>query len=783
MPGTQGRAAAASRLNTTRLWQLALAFLAGNQLALQLPALPTPAWLLLLTGLALAVLARRGLGACSLAAVLLLGLCWTAQAAWHGLTARWPAALDGDDVELTGWIDSLPRRDAGRTMFTLRVQQAATAIPLGRVRLSWYEPAPDLAAGQTLAIEARLRAPRGLANPGGLDYERWLFVEGFDATGYVRSGEVVTAASPTIAQGWLQWRMQIATRIRQLVASDDAAALLTALSLGERGSFTDRHWDVLQRTGTSHLVAVSGLHVGLVAMFAFVVLLRVSLYLPYVLARHAHAMAALGSLVPAAVYAALAGFALPTQRALVMLLVAQLLLISKNRIPLVSGLALALLAVLMLDPLASLSASFWLSFGAVALLLAAATGRLRTRLFEYLRLQWVLTLGLAPLVIWYFGLVSLASFPVNLIAIPVFSLLLVPLSLLLVLAVIVGIGGPVIAALAEPVAQGAWTAIGFAAGQPLAAFSLPQASFIAFSIATLAVMLALPRHPLPGRRLALLGLMPLVISAASRLEYGQLRFTVLDVGQGLALLLETRTQTWVYDAGPLYQSGFDVGADIIVPALTALGEDAPDRLIVSHADNDHSGGAAAIIDRYPDIHVLGGPDVDAIVDQECRAGQIWMADGVTFEILHPAENFSPTGNESSCVLRVVTDNGTLLVTGDIERIGESRLLRTTDPRADVVIVPHHGSLTSSTEPFVAAVAADIAIVSAGFNNRWGFPRPEVRERWLQTGAQLLVTGSDGAVTGLIDERGISLSTAREQRRRFWQPEREPSSGVRGQSAL
>ena len=783
MPRTQGRSAALRPSGQARLWQLALAFLAGNLLLLQLPALPGPSLLLLLSLLALAVFARCGLRRICLPAMVVLGLCWTAQFAQRGLDARWPAALDGDDVELTGWIDSLPRRDAGRTVFTLRVSHADSDIPLRRLRLSWYEPAPDLKAAQTLAIEARLRAPRGLINPSGFDFERWLFVEGIDATGYVRGGEPVEGASPGLARAWLQLRRAITVRIRQAVENDDSAALLTALGLGERGGFTDHHWDVLQRTGTSHLVAVSGLHVGLVGAFAFLILLRAVLYLPYAIARHAHAIAAVGSLVPATFYAALAGFALPTRRALVMLLVAELVLLARRRIPLASGFALALIAVLIMDPLASLSASFWLSFGAVGLLLAAVTGQMKLRLLEYLRLQWVLTLGLAPLVIWYFSLFSLASLPVNLLAIPVFSLILVPLSLLLVCAAIFGSGVSLLGSIAGPVAGIAWSAIEMAAMQPMAAIDVPPVSAAAVLLAVLAVMLVVPRHPLPGRYLAALGLLPLVFSPDDRPEPGAIRFAVLDVGHGLAVVIESATQTWLYDTGPLYQSGFDVGAEIVVPALEALSRAPPDMLIISHADSDHAGGAESVVTRFPDMRVIGGPDIGAIADEHCLAGQVWSVDEVRFEMLHPTAGFSPTGNESSCVLRVVTEFGSLLVSGDIERIAERRLLQSADLTADVVIVPHHGSLTSSTEPFVAAVDADLAIVSAGFNNRWEFPRPEVQERWRRSGAGLLVTGNDGAINGQIDQRGVSVSVGRDRRRRFWQPQRDLSSGAPEPSAL
>ena len=811
------------------LRQLALAVLGGNLALHQLPVLPGTLTLLALTLAALAALAvawaRRPRAAPApagspvdrprgmtpdvqagrllvLAATALLAFGLTGQVARSGIESRWPAEDSGDDVRLVGWIDGFPVRDSGRTLFSLRVAEAETGVPLRRVRLSWYEPAPELRPGQSLALEARLRSPRGLANPGGFDYERWLFLERYDATGYVRSGDAGIGQRFGLAQRWLELRAGLLERIGRQIGNADAAALIAALALGERGGFDDADWTVLQRTGTSHLVAVSGLHIGLVATFAFLLLRRAALGLPYRIARHAEPLAAALCIVPAAVYAALAGFALPTRRALAMLLVAQVLLVAGRRWPLGGGLAIALIAVIALDPLATLTASFWMSFGAVALLLAIAGGESRPAapahrnaavaapawrrlgaLATFCRVQWILTLGLAPLVIGYFGQVSVASLGVNLVAIPLFSLLVVPLSLITLMLLGADLGSSWLVDLTEALAQWSWRGLELAASGPFAAFAMPPPTTLALLLGLGAVAISLPLHRLPGRRLALVGALPLVLGARMELLPGEARVTVLDVGHGLAVVVETAAHRLIYDAGPRYQSGFDAGAEIVAPVLAALGPREPDLLVLSHGDSDHAGGAASLVARFGGMRVLAGPDIEDFGARECRRGDAWRFDDVAFTVLHPPAGFLPLGNESSCVVLVETVAGRLLLTGDIESRGEARLAADPAIAAEVVVVPHHGSLTSSSERFVASVGAELAIASAGYANRWGFPRPEVRARWEAAGAELLVTGDLGAIDLAFRHEGIEVVAWRHRRQRYWHAERAPFSGAVGRSAL
>jgi competence protein ComEC len=310
------------------------------------------------------------------------------------------------------------------------------------------------------------------------------------------------------------------------------------------------------------------------------------------------------------------------------------------------------------------------------------------------------------------------------------------------------------------------------AESPGAALALPLPPLPALLAATIGVALAVYGAALPGRRLAWLALLPVCLPALRLPARGTAHVVVLDVGHGLAVLVETRSSRVLFDAGPTAPSGFDSGQQIVLPALGAGGRRGLDRLIVSHADNDHAGGARAIVEAFPRIDVLAGPDVVTLGGQVCEQGMQWEWDGVRFSIVHPRADFSARGNESSCVLKVEAGASSLLVTGDIERRGESAALAQPID-ADVVVVPHHGSATSSSPSFVAAVGARYAIVSAGYANRWGFPRPQVRERWRESGALVLVTGESGAVSVVLAPERITVSAERDRRHRYWYQPRFP----------
>ena len=746
----------------------------------QLPRLPDAAWLVPLGIVALLALERRA--ARWVLAAVAAGL-WTALVAERRLDDRLPEALTGRDFDVSGWVEGFPTGTPERMTFSFAVEDAADPAVPRRLRLGWYDAPDALRAGAAFALTVRLRAPRGLANPGGFDYEQWLLVEGYGATGYVRSAEALTDPPRSLARWWLGVRRDAADLLAESAPDPAAAALLTALAIGERFGFTDEHWDDLRRSGTSHLVAISGMHVGLVAMLVFVGARRLWLRLPGRIVHYDLEAAAAASALAAIGYAALAGFAVPTQRAVVMVIVALGVAAGRRAVGTANGLAAALLAVMVWDPFAVLAASFWLSFAAVALLCALALRRdvhigartrgqrLRRYAAALVALQVSISFGLAPVVAAYFGEVSIVSPLVNLLAIPYFSFVLVPLTLTALAAAGLGLAGaPLLVYGAGLLANWAWAAIAAAASVTWSAIGVAQPSAAVAAFALLGVAAGLPGHPLPGRRLAWCALLPVFVPFVARSPAGVAEVTMLDVGHGLAVVVETRHHRLLYDAGPSFPSGFDTGAEIVVPALAQRRASGLDRLIVSHADNDHSGGVPAVLEAYPAADVLKGPDVTDIPGRVCSAGERWQWDGVHFEVLHPEPGFAPLGNESSCVLKIATATDSLLVTGDAEARAERVLARHPRVAADVVVVGHHGSATSSTPQFVRASHARLALVSAGHANRWGFPRADVVRRWQAAGATLWTTGDSGALSLTLGAGGLAVTAERERRRRYWRSE-------------
>jgi competence protein ComEC len=759
---------------------VAAAWLAGTLLVHELPRLPS-----------ISAYAPLGLGA--LLALrfartrwlvfVLAGFGWTAFCAGERLGQRLSPADLGRDFALTGYIDSFPAVAPGQITFSFKVAEPRAAGVPPRVRLTWYDAPSAIAPGNSLAVVARLRPPHGSSNPGGFDYERWLMLTGHGATGYVRSGGLAPTAPLTIAQRWLVLRAELAERIGTALSDPDAAALVTALAIGERFRFTEQHWADFRRTGTSHLVAVSGMHVALIGVLVFLLLRALCTRLPQPFASYDLEAAATASALCTAYYAALTGLAVPAQRSLLMIVAVLALLVSRRSVGASQVLAATLLAVIVWDPFAPLAASFWLSYGAVAILLALAAPRRLPReavplwrrvlhpVSAFASLQWSIGVALLPLTAAFFAEVSLVGPLVNLVAIPLFNLVLVPLALLATLLLHVDAGAATLAPpLLELVGALAARTVAFlhaVAAAPWAAWAVPPAPRATLGLAACGVALALCARPFPGRRLAWLALLPMFYPMRDVPEIGAARVVVLDVGHGLAVSVATTAHRLLYDAGPSFRSGFDSGTDVVLPALAASGVRRLDRLIVSHADNDHAGGAAAVLAAFPGADVLKGPDVAQLPGRTCERGERWDWDGVEFAILHPGADFGARGNESSCVLKVSARGGSVLIAGDIEARGEGALVLMGGIASDVVVVPHHGSATSSSQAFVDAVRPALALVSAGHANRWGFPRPAVRARWERAGARMAVTGDDGALTVLLDGAGPVLIPQRARRTRYW----------------
>lgn len=764
---------------------VAAALLAGVLAAMRLPALP-PAWIAGAVAIAGAVewwrLARlRWLGA------LLFGLGWAMLQGQWALDARIPPALVGEDLRVQGRVLGLPQRTQAATRFDLRVtagEDAAAALVGRRLRLSWYGDPPRLAPGSAWALDVRLKRPRGALNPGGFDFEKRALELRLAATGYVRDPQ--TARELEAGGGIDAWRARMSVRIAEAVPTA-ASRFVRALALGDTRGLGERDWEILRATGLTHLIAISGFHVGLVAGFgALLARLQYALWPRLGLRRPRPQGMAIAALLAALGYAALAGFALPTLRTVLMIAVALLATLLRRPRRMAQSLALALIAVLLVDPLAVLGPGFWLSFAGVAWLLwclpheRGGQDRIGGRVRPFLAAQGVATLGLLPLTVWFFGQASLAGPLANLVGIPWISLVVVPLSLLGtgLEAVWTGAGAWPLR-LAAWAMQALWLGLERIADWRGALVWLPEPSFAALVLALLgAFWLLLPRG-VPGKPLALLLWLPLLWPAGSGLREGEAELSLIDVGQGLSVLLRTADHALLYDAGPAWPGGLDAGDAAVVPALRALGVDRLDAFVISHGDNDHAGGAGAVRRAYAPAQVLVPAGWAQPGASPCLTGRGWRWDGVRFRFLHPPLHFPYLDNESSCVLRVETAGGAVLLPGDIGAVVEGRLAREQRAalRADVLVVPHHGSAGSSSPTFLRAVRPRHALIGVGHGNRFGHPAPVVLARYADLGIEVSDTASGGLLGLRLRAAGLApIKLRRESHRRFWHE--EPGLGIR-----
>ncbi len=767
------------------------AMLLGVVACLCLPRLPPwPLWLIV-AGAGIAWWWRAGRA--SWAGAWLFGLALAGLHSTYALSLQLPAQPVKVDAQVSGRVMDLPEHEVRRTRFEFRVDdtQDQPAALRGRLlRLAWYDddPAPREAvqAGSRWRLWVRVGMPRGLRNPGGADSEKYAMAQRLAAVGYVRNpGMARRLSSPA---GVPAWREAMSSRIAAAVPGP-SSRFVRALALGDTRHLDDADWTTLRADGLTHLIAISGFHVGLVAG-AFALLMRGLWWCWPGLGRRLprHVAATLAALVGAGLYTVATGAALPTVRTMLMIAMVALLRLSRRPLRTMDLLAAVAIAVLLVDPLAVLGAGFWLSFLGVAWLLWCLPGQgarsLRQAGGDFLAAQGVATVGLLPLSALLFGQASLAGPLANLVAIPWWSLVVVPLALAGTALDMVwhGAGGP-LWRLAASCFDLSWPLFVRMAQSPLALWWLPEPRWFAAPLALLgAFWLLLPRG-VPGKALACLLWLPLLWSDRELPRQGEVELQVIDVGQGLSVLVRTAGHALLYDMGPAVRDGFDAGERAVVPALRALGVPRLDRAVVSHADNDHVGGLEAVRTVVPVTDLLAPEGAPVPGARPCRAGQGWAWDGVSFRFLHPPRHFPYLRNEASCVLRIEGRFGTALLTGDIGEVIERDLVRRERSalRADVVLIAHHGSGGSSDPDFVAAVGAREAVVSTGHGNRFGHPRPRVLARWREAGARVHDTAGEGAVRLRLRQGGLEVEARRLAHPRFWDAAGRSAPAVAGLS--
>ncbi len=730
----------------------------------------------------------------------LAGFVYAAAVAHARMADELAFADEGRDLRVTGVIASLPAQLARGTRFELaveRVQTPGIRVP-ARIALAWYGTDVRVSAAERWSFTVRLRRPHGTLNPGGFDLEGWMLERNVRASGYVRDGR---AGEAPVRLDGLVWqsaavvdraRQRLREAMQRRLAAERYGGVLIALVLGDQRAIADGDWALFNRTGISHLVSISGLHITMIAGLAALVV--------GALWRRSQRLLALGSAQTAAAFAAvaaalayclLAGWGVPAQRTFFMLATVATALAVRRGLGPATTLALAAAVVCLLDPWAVIAPGFWLSFGAVAAIFLVMHGRSalhaaqswRARGAAAVRMQLAVTVALVPLTIVLFQQVSVVSPLANALAIPLVSLAVTPLALL----------GAACVALPEPLASFALPLFALAhwlfallAVALQALVALPWASVpiaapppwtLPLAVGGVFWLLAPPGWPL--RWLGATWLLPLIVWPAPRPGHGELWVTALDVGQGMAVLVETRDAALLYDTGPRYTLVADAGERVILPYLRWRGIGRLDTLVVSHLDSDHSGGAASILRAVPVERVLTSIDAahpalaGAARIERCAAGGRFAMGTLYVRVLHPvATDYGRAGvstNALSCVLAVGTGDARVLLSGDIPAREEALLVARADAlAAPLASAPHHGSRHSSSDVFVQAVRPRWVIVQAGYRNRFGHPDAGVVERYRRAGAQIARTDHAGAVQWRWRRDGtIEVEAWRHAHARYW----------------
>jgi len=779
-----------SHISSSWPWYVA----AGIVLVVFLPTLYIGAWWLSIFALMISI--RLWPASRRLYLTMLLfasGALWGSLIGQQNLHRVLPEQLIRQDVQARGTVLDIPRRGRRSLRFQLDIEALKYRGKLqsyrGPVILNCYAPCPAFKVGQVWQLKLRLKPAHGSLNPGGFNYSKWLFSQSIRATGYVREPATATLLKTANASNRIT---QLRADIQQFIESRQLrhGGVLAALAVGLRDNISEHQWQVFRRTGTAHLIAISGLHIGMVAAIGY--FLGSLIWRHSLLARSqipAQSVARLAAILAATAYAALAGFALPTLRALLML-IAYFMLISLRRNPGVRfGLGLILMVVLIFDPLAALGASLWLSFTAVTAIaiassmrpkqdantvperLANSTHKLQRWFASGWHAQWAVFIGLLPISLVFFQQVSLVSLMANFVAIPVVAMAVVPIILLALLLWLSHIeqAAFMLFMLADTLLSLLWQMLETLSDLPLSIWVSGAPSTWALLLSLISVGLMLKADLGRMRHFAALGLLPLFLRLPESWPDGRYEVQILDVGQGLSMVIQTAGHSLLYDAGARYDSGFDSGTAIVIPFLRQQHIRRLDVAVISHDNLDHYGGMPKTLQEITaqDRYSAAGFYPQS---EPCQQGQSWNWDGVQFAFLNPPSQSEKADNNASCVLKISSRYGSILLPGDIEREAEKQLLvseRTEISNIDVLLSPHHGSKTSSTKEFLSALNPQLVIISAGYLNRFNHPSPKIVARYENHNSEVLNTSNSGWIRLSFEDAGIDAQAWRAVFRRYW----------------
>ena len=728
-------------------------------------------WMVILCGfLAILALFKRQKPLAINGLIFLLGFAWMGWFSTQNLNTHVEDVYLNQPILVTGVIADLPESSTDKTKFIFSVNSPFK----GRVKLSWYgKNHPDLQTGDAWQLQLKLKRNNGYQNLGGFDYEQWLFYKQIDATGYVRSSESNQLIEANRVNSIDRFRQKLRYSLQPFLQPLDFGGVINALIIGDRSFIKDSNWAIFKATNTTHLSVISGLHIGLISGFVFLLAQFLWRRCQYCCRRiPAQVLGAYFGLLSAFLYALIAGFSIPTGRAFIMASVVFISLILRRHHNVWQLYGLALILVLANNPLSIFSVGFWLSFYVVGVIIYGVKQHQdKSWLFRLLYIQLLISVATLPLIAWFFASGSLLSPVANLIAIPVFSFIITPLSLIGALLMLIGLSYP--AELSFMVANQALAGLGYFLAL-LQQFEFNQWHYtqtqtLDLILFVLAVFIALSPKALKLRVSSVLILSLILFTPYEKIPKNRVIITILDVGQGLSQVVQTQNHTLLFDAGARYPSGFNLGESVIIPYLQAKQINTLDKVIISHADNDHIGGLIDVLQTFEAGEILTStPDKITQQSSHCYAGQQWRWDGVLFEILSPTQNTRLKGNNASCVLKVSTDKFSVLLSADIEKKAEKQLIKYQKEKlnSDILISPHHGSKTSSTQAFLDAVSPSTVIVSSGFKNRFNHPAQLIVDRYKANNIKLINSNCAGQIVVELGDK-IRINEYRKDHARYY----------------
>lgn len=757
-----------------------LAFIAGTYCLMQLSCLPS-LWLIAL--LPLLFFFARFFFVIRIVLFFSIGFCWALFFAHLKMSHVLDAEIENTDVVIKGIVISLPETYDDYVRFLIDIEEISDLngqhfTSPGIARLSWYKYKTIPAPGEIWQLRAKLKRPYGFMNSGGFDYEAWMLRQDIKATGYVKFDKQNQKTGENNNYFIQKFRYKIARQLKQTI-DKPLLGLVLALSLGDRSQLDVEQWQVLSQTGTSHLIAISGLHLSLIAGFIYFFASFIWSRFYFLTQRiPAPCFASIAAFVGAFIYALLSGFALPAQRALIMIAVFLIARFSVRQVLLSNVICIAAVLVLILDPFAIIAVDFYLSFMAVIFILYISRFRISKHhnLARWIRLQCLLSFALCPILIFWFKQIPLYSVLANLIAIPIIGFLVVPLTLIsLILLFTLPTIAQSLYELINKINEFHWAYLEFLSQQNNAVIPIASPYLWPLILTITGVLILLMPKGLPARGLGIFFFIPLLFPFNEELKPGEFEFVLLDVGQGLSAVIQTKEHTLVYDTGAQFSERFNIGDAVIKPYLREKGINQISMLLISHGDNDHIGGANAVINNFKVSKILSSvpkniPEQFPEQKSEfCSAGQKWRWDGVDFEILHPQNMSLFTGNNASCVLKVFSKSGSVLLTGDIEKEAEESLIKRYGRalHTDILLVPHHGSKTSSTEVFISTVSPTYAFIPAGYRNRFGFPKKDIIKRYDIDVVKTFISNETGELSAKFRDKGLQIDEFRTKNRRFW----------------